>query len=31
VAPDTPRAVYRFRSTNLLDATEKLRGEILVR
>lgn len=31
VAPDTPNARYSFRSTNLLDATETLKGDILVR
>ncbi|SFS00570.1 cupredoxin domain-containing protein [Sphingomonas jatrophae] len=31
IAPDTPNAVYRFRSTNLLDAAEKLKGNIYVR
>jgi FtsP/CotA-like multicopper oxidase with cupredoxin domain len=31
VAPDTPNAVYDFRSTNLLDAAEKLKGTIYVR
>ncbi|WP_076068912.1 cupredoxin domain-containing protein [Sphingomonas montana] len=30
-APDTPNAVYRFRSTNLRDAATNMRGEILVR
>jgi plastocyanin len=28
VAPDTPGAVYAFRSTVLADAAEKIRGEI---
>lgn len=31
VAPDTPNALYTFRSTNLLDAAENLKGEIRVR
>lgn len=30
IAPATPNAVYEFRSTNLLDATSNLKGEILV-
>lgn len=31
IAPDTPNAVYDYRSTNLLDAAEKLKGKIYVR
>lgn len=31
IAPSTPNARYQFRSTNLLDATEKLKGAIYVR
>ncbi len=31
IAPDAANASYRFRSTNLLDATEKMKGEIIVR
>lgn len=31
VAPDTPNSHYEFRSTNLADAAEKLKGDILVR
>ncbi|WP_162527281.1 cupredoxin domain-containing protein [Sphingomonas solaris] len=31
VAPDTPNALFSYRSTNLLDAAENMKGEIRVR
>ena len=31
IAPDTPRAIYPYRSTRLEDATAKMKGEIHIR